>query len=350
MAKSTMATTNALRVEVWNKKLFEDAKKNSFFSNFMGKNNEDTNALIMVDTKLTKTEGDLVTFGMVPRLTGKGVTGGQTLEGNEEKLSDFNFQVQLEQYRHAVRDKGKLVAKRPIYDMRAVAKNKLRDWASEKMDELVFDACEAVSSKVYFNSGSAIGYYSTNALVNAKAAITSSGKLTGAMLTKMSTAAATGWNRQQTPIRKINIKGREVYLVVVHPDVMDGLFNDATFQQSFREAMQRGDTNPLFKGREHYFWKDCCIMAHENAPIFTNGGSGGDVPGCQGFFMGAQSLVWAWGQSLNTVMEKFDYQNEVGYEVDWISKCAAPVFNNYAYGMFSFMVARDQISDEEATA
>ena len=350
MAKSTMATTNALRVQVWNKKLFEDAKKNSFFANFMGKDNSDTNSLIMVDSKLTATEGDKMVFGMVPRLQGKGVTGGQTLEGNEERLQDYDFSIELEQYRHAVRDKGKLVAKRPIYDMRATARNKLMDWASEKMDELVFDAAVTATKRVYFNSGSAIGYYNTNALVNAKAAITEGAKLTGAMLTKMSTAAATGWNRAQTPIRKVNIKGREVYLVVVHPDVMDGLFNDATFQQSYREAMQRGDTNPLFKGREHYFWKDVCIMAHENVPIFTDGGATNDVAGCQGFFMGAQSLVWGWGQTLNTVVEKFDYQNEVGYEVDWISKCDVPTFNNQNYGMFSFVVARDQISDEEATS
>jgi N4-gp56 family major capsid protein len=349
MAKSTMETTNALRVQVWKKKLFEDAKIASFFMGFSGKTSGDYSQVIQIDEDLTKGEGDKMTFGMVPKLAGDGITGGQTLEGNEEALTDYDFSVELEQYRHAVRDKGKLVAKRPIYDMRAVAKEKLKIWSAEKMDRLAFDTAKTAVSKVYFNTGSAIGYYA-NSLASAKTALTATGKITGKMLTKMATAASTGWNRTQTPLKKININGREVYMVVVHPDIMDDLFNDATFQQSFREAHQRGNDNPLFKGMETYFWKDCCIVAHELTPIFTNGGAGANVAGGQCFFMGAQSLVWAWGQPLNVVKKMFDYDNEVGYAVDWISKCAVPTFNSLNYGMFNFVVARTQISDESATA
>lgn len=349
MAKSTMTADNALKVNVWKKKLFEDTKISSFFAPFMGKSVSDMGAMILTDSELTKTEGDSMTFGLVYRLSGEGVEEGQTLEGQEEALTDADFSVTLKQYRHAVRDKGKLVAKRPIYNMRAIAKEKLLIWGKEKLDKLVFEAAAKATYRTYFNSGSAVGFYISSPS-SAKAALTATGKITGRMLTTMSTACSTGWNRTQTPIRKIKIKDREVFMVLVHPDVMEDLFNDATFMQAFREAMQRGNDNPLFKGRETYFWKDCCIVAHENVPIFTDGGAGSNVAGAQCFFMGAQSLVWAWGEKPNVVKKMFDYDNEVGYAYDFIAKCDNPVFDGKDYGMFNFMVARTQISDATATS
>jgi hypothetical protein len=47
---------------------------------------EGTNSIVHVKNDLTKSKGDRITYGIRMRLSGAGVTSGQTLEGNEESL------------------------------------------------------------------------------------------------------------------------------------------------------------------------------------------------------------------------------------------------------------------------
>ena len=89
--------------KAWAKQLWTEAERDNFFAKFTG---EGANNIIQVKTDLKKEKGDQITVPLVMRLTGEGVTGDSTLEGNEEKLQMYDCPVTVNQYRHAVRLAG----------------------------------------------------------------------------------------------------------------------------------------------------------------------------------------------------------------------------------------------------
>jgi hypothetical protein len=60
--------------------------------------------------------------------------------------------------------------------------------------------------------------------------------------------------------------------------------------------------------------------------------------------MGAQALVWAWGQREQVIQKNFDYENEHGYAWGIIAGTAKPVFNSLDYGSFGVYLARTKIA------
>lgn len=68
MSKTIFSTSNALTKKLWDEDLFRDVQIESYFvSRFMS---ESENNLVQVQTDLTKSQGDQVTFGIVPNLSG----------------------------------------------------------------------------------------------------------------------------------------------------------------------------------------------------------------------------------------------------------------------------------------
>ena len=73
--------------------------RESRFKRYMG---TDENAIIQLKDDLTRKPGDRVTFANVRKLRGKGVTGNQVLEGNEEELDSRSMAVTVGPVRNAV--------------------------------------------------------------------------------------------------------------------------------------------------------------------------------------------------------------------------------------------------------
>lgn len=338
MAKTAFTTSDALTKKLWDEQLFRDSVKNSYFSPFMGEN---ANSIITVKNALTKSKGDRITIGLRMRLSGTGVVSGQTLEGNEEKLTSYSMNVSLEQYRHAVRDNGAMDRQRAVFSIDEESKMALQDWGSEKIDQLVFDALFTSPTKIFYATSS--GITSTGTAATAKAALTAAdSKLTPAMISAMKTWAATGGARSYIPIRPIMISGKKHYVLLVHDDVAYDLKRNEEFRQAVREAEVRGGENPLFTGATAIL-DGVVIHAHENCPIATDGG-GASVAWAKGKFMGAQAGVWAWGKRQETVSEKFDYQNEHGYAWGIIAGTAKSQFNSLDYGSVELYTSRTNIS------
>lgn len=61
----------------------------------------DSSALIQIKDETQKGAGDKITFGLRMQLTGLGVIGDGTLEGNEEALTTYNDAIIINQLRHA---------------------------------------------------------------------------------------------------------------------------------------------------------------------------------------------------------------------------------------------------------
>jgi len=329
MAKTAFATNNALTKKAWEEVLFRDAVKESYFSRFMGKGSD---SIVQVKTELEKGKGDKITFGIRLRLTGAGITGAGTLEGNEEALATHDSSVTLEQYRHAVRDDGAMTRQRAMFEIDEESRTALKDWMSERTDKLAFDTILTSPTKIFYGDGSST------------ATVTTAGKLTMALMSKVRTWAITGGNRAQTPLRPVKVNGKNYFVLLIHPDVAWDLKQDTTYAAAIREAAARGAENPIFTGALAIV-DGIVLHEHENIPIVTNWGAGGNVPGAKCVFLGAQSLTWAWGKRPKVVTKNFDYENEHGFAIGMIAGAAKPVFNALDYGSVAVYVARTKIAD-----
>jgi N4-gp56 family major capsid protein len=340
MALTQIDTSNNLRVTKWAERLFEDTMKESYFSQFESTGEETP---VQVNRELEKGQGEKVTFGLISRLAAGGVTSRQQLEGNEEALSDLDFSVELEEYAHAVRDQGPLDRKRPVYVVAEKATKALRVWGTEKVDELAFTEIQN-SPSVVFAPNSTFKYASTP-LATAKAALTTSDKITLNFLSRVKTWCKTGGNRGQTPLRPVMIAGKKYYVFLTHPDSLYDLKADSEFKQAMREADTRGSENKLFTGATAVY-DGVIIHEHENMNIDTLAGSGSNVPFAQGVFMGAQALVKAVGQTPRIVPDEFDYDRQHGWSYQMMLRFKKAVFNSKDYGAVGIALARTQTADK----
>ncbi len=87
MATTAYGTNNALAVRLWSRKLFREALRQCFMSRYMG---EGSDSLIQVLNDTKKGPGDRITVGLRMQLSGAGIQGDATLEGNEEALTTYS--------------------------------------------------------------------------------------------------------------------------------------------------------------------------------------------------------------------------------------------------------------------
>jgi N4-gp56 family major capsid protein len=328
MAKYTQATGNALTKKAYQAKLFEEMMKESYFSRFHG-------SIVDVKEDLTKSKGDVVNFGLRMRMTATGQTGLSTLEGNEESLTIHADSVTIDQYRHAVRYEAYLSEQRASFMLSENAEAALKMWASEKIDQLHFDALDSpdTATIAYTTSGATNpSYHSTAA--TALAAVGSTDTLRYEVLTKVKPFLKTGNSRAQAPVRPVRIDGKDYYVVLQHPNALVDLKLNSTYQQFVREAEVRGSQNPIFQGSVAVI-DGFIIHEHENVPLGTGSGS---ASVSKGYILGESSLCWAWAKKPEFIRKSFDYDGEVGEAVRWMSGAVAPVFNSKPYGFIGYYV------------
>lgn len=345
MAETTIATGATLARKAYDEKLFRDSVKETFFGPKMM--SQSGAAPVYVQTDLEKGKGETIVFGLRSRLTGAGVTGESTLEGNEEDLATYSLTVTLDQYRHAVRDNGALSRKRPAFDLEAESKMALQDWGAEKIDQLIFDGlgigtgASVDPTKVFYRDSS--GDTAAGSAATAKAALNATNsKLHPNFISAIKTWAKNGGGRTYVPIRPIKIDGKDYYVLLVHNDCLFDLKTNSTYQQFLREAEVRGKENPLFTGAVAII-DGVVIHEHENCAIATDGG-GASVAWGKGIFMGQQAVCWAWGQRPKMVEETFDYGNKHGKAWGIISGVAKSKFNSLDYGSVGVWLSRTNVS------
>ena len=341
MGKTTFTTSDALKKKAYEEKLFRDIVKETYFSKFQG---EGADSIVQVKTQLEKGKGDQIQFGLRMRLSGDGIEEGEIMEGNEEKLTTYDYSLTLKQYRHAVRDDGAMTRQRVMFSIDDESEKGIKDWGAEKLDELQFTAIQASPTKVFYREASAGAFTGTTTLALAKAGITSTTytKIDLNFISKLKTWALTGGNRSYIPLSPAKVSGKSYFVLLVPPDVMCDLKIDSTFQQAMREAEVRGKENPLFTGALA-IWDGVVIHEHENMDIGTDGGSGAIAWG-QGVLLGKQALCFAWGKRPRIVYKEFDYENEHGYCWDAICATGKPVFNSKDFGSLACVFARTNIS------
>lgn len=126
MADFKLANANAK--EIWSTKFAKEYVSQSGLVPFMSTSD---NAIIRVNTDLAKA-GDLVHIPYIRALKGAGVTGGTTLEGNEEALLNYSCAIKVRHVRNAV-----MLAEHETFrselDYANLARGGLKDWSAEKL-------------------------------------------------------------------------------------------------------------------------------------------------------------------------------------------------------------------------
>ena len=338
MAESTIATGSALAKQVYDELAYRESAVNSYISRFMG---EDENSIVQVKTELEKEQGETINFMLVPRLTHDGYEDGDTMEGNEQALSFYDFELTLKEYFQGVKDDGKMSRKRFMGNLEKESRNILKMWGTEKIDRLGFEALTTSPTTVFYpNSSGVITKTSTPSTAVSGLDATNS-KLTMDHIMHIAAYARTGGTTANTgpadpvqrtdwPIRPVKVDGKNHVVLLVHNYALLDLKKNSDYKQAMREAEVRGKENPIFTGASAIV-DGVVIHEHECMPFLTTGG-GGSVPYTKGVLMGAQALCWGWGQRPELVAESFDYRRKKGFMWSIIARCAKPVFNSKDFG------------------
>ena len=326
MTDTTAAT--GLTVKQWDSKFFTEALNSDIFKPFMGTK---TNSVIQVKEDLTKKPGDALHFALVNKLSGSGVTGSSTLEGNEEDMASRSFQLTIDQYRNAVRVPVFENQKSSI-DLREAAKDVLMDWNMELNRDACITALGSINGVAFGTAnatqrnawlvdnadrvlfGAAKSNNAANVHADALATIdNTSDKLTSAAVSLMKRLAKTAAPRIR-PIKPRKGNGTSDFFVLYAPSLLvRDLTLDTAFMQANREARNRGVSNPIFKGAD-YIFDNVAIYEVEDIPVISGAGASSiDVAPC--YLCGAQALGIGWGKRPETKEEEFDYGDKQGIAV-----------------------------------
>lgn len=133
MANSTVNSANV--VTKYEKEVTKEYIRNNRFSRYTGTTE---NSIIRIREGLQK-----VSFPLISRLKGTGVTGAATLRGNGEALLNYAWDVTPTYIRNSC-EFTKEDLDKPAFDMLAEAKPRLTAWAKERVRDDVVDAMHAI--------------------------------------------------------------------------------------------------------------------------------------------------------------------------------------------------------------
>lgn len=354
---------------IWSRDLWKNARNQSFVNKFLGAG---PTSMVQHITELKKNEkGARAVITLLADLTGDGIAGDRTLEGNEEQMQTFDQVIRIDQLRHANRHEGKMADQKSIVEFRGNSKNVLSYWLSDRIDQMAFLTLAGISYRFKNNGalrvGSELQYLefaqdisapsngrrfrwdnANKALVpgGTSSGVTATDTISWELFVNLKAAAKDRYVRGV-----MSEGGEETYHAFVTPTVMANLKLDPTYLLNLRHA-QNGKNDALFTGSSV---KIDGIYLHEfrHVPNTTGAlpgakyGAAGTIDGCQVLFCGAQALGMADIGAPDWEEKGFDYENSQGISIGKILGFLKPKFgsiyeNNSVedFGVLSVYVAQ----------
>ena len=307
MFADTTVPANLVK-KAWAAQLWKEAQLDNFFAKFTGTSQD---SIIQEITQLQKEKGDQITIPLMMRLKGEATMGDDTLEGHEEALTFYDYAVKIDQFRHAVRLKGKMEEQKTILNLRTAAKDGLKTWLVEYIEAQIVKALtdEPTSEHtLYAGSNTAVG------------TITATDLLTTDLISKAARLAKTS----EPKVRRPKVNGKEYYIMLVDPYQARDLKKDAKWVEAQKYCAERGIDNPLFSGMLGV-WDGVVLHEYENLIRDEKGASSAMVG--HALLLGCQAGVKAIGANPDWDEETFDYKNKVGFAVGGIMGFGKPKFN-----------------------
>jgi len=331
MADTTAAS--GLTVQQWDDKFFREYIQENRFKGEMG-----TSENSIIQTKEMNGKGKTITWALLNRLTGAGVTGSSTLEGNEEALDSRSFTLDITKRRHAVRVSD-IEEQYSAIGLRNAAKIALKDWAMENTIERIIGAMHEVNGVAYGSAteeqkdawlddntdrilfGAAQSNISTAAPAGG-ATNDHSGSLANVDATtdKFSTSIASVMKRMALtaspkirPVRSES-SGRRYYVAYCHPFVFRDLKSDSVIQQAQRDVSLRMQNEKLFKGGD-VEWDGIIFKEIDEMPVLSGVGAA-SIDVSPVFLCGAQAVAYGMKRKWWSTEEKFDYDDKHGIAIN----------------------------------
>lgn len=347
MAQTEYGTNHPLAVKVWSKKLMTQAISKAWVSKFIG---SDTNSLIYQKNELTKSAGDLITYGLRMKLNGDGIAGDATLEGQEEALSTFADTIIINQLRHATRSKGKMSEQRVPFSVREENMEALSDWWSERYDTWAANqlAGNTVQSDTRYTGMNSVTAASANNRMlppdvtsdEASLSNTTTNTFNLSMIDRAVARAGT-MDQLATPqpiIRPLKIDGEDKYVCFLHDyQVRDLRTNTQTGQWlDIQKAAASGgekSKNAIFTGALGEY-NGVVLHKWSRLPLAIATAGTAVASTRRAVFAGAQAACVAFGQGdgrpnkMDWVEELFDFKNQLGVSAGAIAGLKKSIFDS----------------------
>jgi N4-gp56 family major capsid protein len=351
MADTSAAT--GLTVQQWDDKFFKEYFQENRFKSEMGTSE---NSIIHVK-EFGAEKGKTMTWALVNRLTGTGVTGSSTLEGNEEDMDSRSFTIDIVKRRHAVRVSDQEEQYSAI-GLRNAAKMVLKDWAVENTRDRIITAMHQINGVDYASATEAqkdawlddntdrvlFGAVQSNLSTSSPAggatydhsaslaAVDSSADVFSTSIASVMKRMALTATPRVRPIRSTST-GRRYYVAYCHPYVFRDLKSDTTLQQAQRDVGLRMQNEKLFQGGD-VEWDGIIFKEIDDMPVLTGVGNG-TIDVSPVFFCGAQAVAYGIKKRWYSTEEKFDYGDKHG--------CAINEFGNF--GKMTFGTGEGDTTD-----
>lgn len=329
---ATTTTDTTLNIGKWRRDFWREYQRENLFAPYIGNGMD---AVIHRIYEL-KDGGEEITVPMVGRLQGAGVTGANTLVGNEEALDQYGQKVRIDWARHAVVLNKKEQRKSAI-DQLGVVRPALMDWAMVRLRDDIIRAMHNVGTVsitgtvngIYYPNASTAqkntwhdansdrllyGAATSNFVAGNHAASLVNVDNAADKLTRASLALLKRRARKASPaIRPIRVEdGREFYIAFAGSNAFRDFAEDmVTVNTAARPREGRGmDNNPIFQDGDEVYRGVIVREVPEMDDLARITGAGaGSINVAPVFLCGAQAVGYAVGQ-LPQPTERYedDYQ------------------------------------------
>lgn len=340
---ANLVVTNFLR------EFFNEYVRNSRFSRYTGTSSN--NVIVIKEGK------QIINVPLVTRLTGNGVTGSQTLDGNEEAMDNYGWDLTPTYHRNAVRmtmeEKDK-----PAIDLMRAAREVLMQWAMEKQrDDIIdamgafydgttyanyADASEAVKDTFVTNNSDRLLFGNAKSNLSAGDHSASLGNIDNtndkldAGIVSLAKRIAKTADPHIRPIR--TTEDEEWYVMFCNSLSFRDAKEDTTIAQANREAWTRGKSNPIFRDGDIIY--DGVILREVPEIAAITGVGAGSIDVAPNYLCGAQAIGFGLGQRPTMVIDdKKDYGFAPGVAAVMKHDIDKMFFNNKQHGMVTVYTA-----------
>ena len=345
MALTNFAALTSEAKTAWSMDLWKHARNYSFMNQFTGTG---PNSMVQRISELKKSEkGARAVITLLADLTGDGVAGDRTLEGNEEAMQTTEQVIRIDQIRHANQHEGRMADQKSIVSFRENSRDVLAYWLADRVDQMAFltlgGFAYSLNPDGTTRTGSDLINLEFAADVSAptsqryaqwdattglnigtgNSALTTADTITWETLVRMREAAKNGYIRGLRPQGGMD----EMFHVFMTPTCMANLKMDDDYMLNLRHSTQSGVNQKLFAAGAVQVDG---LMLHEfrHVPHSATWGVGSVVPGSAVIMAGAQALAFADIGNPIWTEKYFDYDNRPGIAVAKMLGFKKPFFNN----------------------
>lgn len=317
--KTQFLTNDAQTRKKWSRDLFSIIYPEIEVAYLLGTG---TDAIVQVKTDLGKGEGDVIKMDIRLPLTGTGVVGNNTVEGNEEELKFRQFSFTIEELNHAVDTGGRMEEQRVPYNLMQEGKAGLQEWWVERLSDYIVNNLAGNSSFIFCGrdmSSSTNCFAQTISEPDSNQHMFMNGAASESVLTSADEIDLTFLDamkqRAEIPntgcykVRPLKMGGKNYFRVMMHNYMFDTLRKNTNVGQWGDLQRQAGK---LKMSEVEIEYNGMLVTKSERMPR-TVAGTGSYDGVYRAVLLGAQAGCFAWGgagESKSTTMSFVPYTKD----------------------------------------